>query len=210
MRFATVALAAASVIAAASFASAATVHATSASFISQGLQTNGAAVAANRSNPANAIGAPGAAAIGGVNFVSLGIGGSIVLGFAPNQFTGPSTVVFEVTNGADTYPEEKALVAVSFDGLTWTPLAGFATNKAPGSASTLVVPAGPWTQMRITDATDTSLFYNGVGPSNGKPIGDGFDLNAVSVIPVPLPAAAWAGIALLGVGGIIRRRVLTA
>lgn len=201
-------LAAASVLGLASIASAATVYATSASFISQGLQTNGAAVAASRSNPLSAVGAPNAAAPGPgfETFASLGIGGRIVLGFAPNTFTGPSTVVFEVTNGASTYPEEKAIVEVSLNGSSWTQLAGFATNKAPGQASTLAVPAGPWAFMRITDATDTSLF----GPGGGRPIGDGFDLNAVSVVPIPLPAAAWAGLALLAVSGVVRRRVISA
>jgi hypothetical protein len=37
----------------------------------------------------------------------------------------------------------------------------------------------------------------------------GFILSGEAVI-IPLPAAAWAGIALLGVGGIVRRRVMTA
>jgi hypothetical protein len=88
----------------------------------QGLRKNGTPVTTARSNPNNALGLPQGTEV--VNFVSLGLGGQLVLKFDYTVFNQES-FDFQITETSygnppcSQYPE-KALVEVSMDGITWT------------------------------------------------------------------------------------------
>lgn len=100
-------------------------------------------------------------------------------------------------------------------------LTGYAGPTEQSFKNVYTVPAN----VASAPVTLTIRVYNestvaGVmGPFGAYPVGPnapggstnptGFILSGNAVL-VPLPAAAWAGIALLGVGGVIRRRVLAA
>ncbi|MBL4930072.1 hypothetical protein [Fuscibacter oryzae] len=120
-------------------------------------------------------------------FVSLGIGGSIVLSFAqPFRAVGK---IFEVTFNDPKKQPEFADVYVG-DGTTWTLIASLKNYLATTFAA-----KGVFTQIKIVDTT----------PKKGKSF-DGFDIDAVSVSPVPVPAAGLLlGGALLGLGSLRRR-----
>src|SRR6185503_11205035 len=82
----------------------------------QGTRKNGSAVLAERSDPTNALGAPN------TDFYSLGFtGGQLAVGFAGQvvNVDGVDLSFHEVTNGRDSYPEERADVEVSQNGTDW-------------------------------------------------------------------------------------------
>jgi hypothetical protein len=192
-------LAAAGMMGLASVASAATVYAQSvpAGGYNPGLRKNNTAVPAPRNVASNALGAPDA------SFTSLGFGGTLKLSFQPFAFGPPAAMVFETTGG--TYPLEAADVWISVSGIG-TPTSDPSEWNYRGSvnnagANSVTVPLGGFHFVFLKDISNPALF---------EATADGFDVNAVGVTPIPLPAAAWAGIALLGVGGALRRRVLTA
>ncbi len=76
---------------------------------SQGLTSEGNPIAAGRSNPASALGAPNA------TFFSLGYGGSIVVRLAVPYYSGKNgeAIVVETSGGVPPYNLEKAAVSVS-------------------------------------------------------------------------------------------------
>ena len=120
-------------------------------------------------------------------FVSLGIGGSIVLAFSqPFKAVGN---IFEISyNDKKSHPES-ANVYVG-DGTTWTLIASIKNYLSTSFAA-----SGIYTQIKIVDTTSKK------GVSF-----DGFDIDAVSVSPVPVPAAGLLlGGALLGLGSLRRR-----
>lgn len=199
-----------------SVAHSAPVYASVVQSFNQGLRKNATAVETSRSNPLNALGDPGTGAnvdfpdfggwttstlTNGINFVSLGFGGELVVRFDPFVFGPPLAVVIETTNG--NYPLETALVEISTDNSTWTSI-GTADNSGTGQSS-LPVPAGSWTYMRLTDTSNISLFES---------TADGFDVNAIRVNAVPTPTASLAGMSLLAGMGVIgamkKRRQLQA
>lgn len=140
----------------------------------QGKRKNGSAVLADRSDAGVALGAAetnGAVSDSPVvtgSFYSLGFGGSIVLLFNNlilNE-AGDDVRVYEVTGGS--YPDEKASVEASQDGVTWT-LLGTATRDEDFDLGAL-----PWAMyVRITDTSSTSAF---------EPTADGFDLDAIKAL----------------------------
>ena len=119
-------------------------------------------------------------------FVSLGLGGSIVLSFAePFRAIGK---VFEVTYGNPRFQPESADVYVG-NGTTWTLVASIKNYLATTFAA-----KGKFTQIKIVDTTTHNSSF------------DGWDLDAVAVSPVPVPAAGlMLGGALLGLGSLRRR-----
>ena len=134
-----------------------------------------------------------AAALGAEDgsFVSLGFGGSIILGFAqPFKAIGQ---VLEVTFNNKAAHKETADVFGSADGVTWTLLASLKNHL-----STSFSAAGIFTQLKIVDTS------NAAGATF-----DGFDIDAVSVLPSPVPVPA-AGLllagGLFGLGALRRRR----
>lgn len=139
-------------------------------------------VVPGRSDPAAALGAEDG------KFVALGLGGSIVLGFSdPFRAIGK---VFEVTFNNPAKHKETADVFGSVNGVVWVLLASL-TNHI----STNFSAPGTFTQLKIVDTS------NGKGATF-----DGFDVDAVSVSPVPVPATGLllAG-GLFGLGALRRR-----
>ena len=181
---------------AASFA--ATIYATSVVAVAPGtyqdgvtpipaLPINGTPTNGSRLDPDNALGAPDG------QFYSLGFGGSIDLGYSGLFHSG--AVVVEITGG--TYPNELALLFVSTDGTNWSTSVNV-VSSGPGNPRNINVtlPAGQYQFVRLTDSSNIANFSDSVA--------DGFDLDAIGVTAVPLPAAAWGGMALLGGIGAIR------
>ena len=135
---------------------------------------NGNPVPAARSNASNALGGPQGTDV--VNFVSLGFGGSIVLGFDYLVFDKPGTdlTLVETSFGNPTcenYPET-ARLEVSLDNITWHQIAGeFCLDQAVDVASA-GLPC--FAYLRITDASRaTSTRFPGSA--------DGFDVDGVVV-----------------------------
>lgn len=90
----------------------------------QGLRKNGTPVSLSRSNPNNAIGIPQGTE--NVNFVSLGLGGELILKFDFTVFnqSGDDIKIVETTYAnplCSDYPE-KAFIDVSMDGVTFVEL----------------------------------------------------------------------------------------
>lgn len=137
---------------------------------------------ASRSNPDNALGSPDGL------FLSLGFGGYADFTFG-TVFTGPGAVI-EVTNlPRDSYTET-AEVWGGFEG-TFVKIADISNATAEIAFSF----SGIFDTLRIIDTTAPFQFWR-----------DGFDIESVSVSPVPLPAAGFllAG-ALAGVAGLRRK-----
>jgi predicted ribosomally synthesized peptide with SipW-like signal peptide len=149
----------------------------------QGVMNNGGAIAANRSDPAAALGVaestgtPYDVVIPGTFFslgfnpdVLLGVGGNITLGFPKFIINGPGPDlrVYEVTGGPS-YPDEKVRVEASQDGSSWTLLAASVTRDADVDLGSL-----GWAKyVRVTDVSDRSQF---------EPTADGYDLDAVRAL----------------------------
>jgi hypothetical protein len=158
----------------------------------QGLKGDGTAIDPARTNPDNALGAPDLPAIGGVNYLSLGIGGSAKFTFGTPFIS--EIIVFETTSDR-TYPEWADIyVGTSADV--------FVARISNAIESTVISFAGgPFDYLRIVDVTAL------VAPASwSAKFGDGFDINAVGVNPVPIPTAAWLlGTGLVGLVGIRRK-----
>lgn len=154
-------------------------YATSVFSENQGTRNNGSAVLAERSNPANALGAPDD------SFFSIGKGGEIVLSFAgfPIDISGDDVQLYEITNTTTGsgdpffYPTERAKVEISQDGVTWVEV-GQATG--PGVASQDISATGlDWLKyVRLTDANAWDTDFGG----SDYETADGYDLDAVYVL----------------------------
>ena len=162
-------------------------------------------------------GAPkgGGALMGSLDVVSLGVGGEIVVSFAPNAIVdGPGVdfIVFENPfdiggNSRDPYAEPGE-VSVSDDGTTWLTYPCTATSypygqcagwhpvySAPGNGISPVDPATAGGDPY--DLADVGLAHaryvrirdrsGEVCPDAGGPNSDGFDLDAVSIVNAEMP-----------------------
>jgi hypothetical protein len=160
--------------------------------------TIAAVIADGRENADNALGAPDS------NFYAMGFGGIAVLGFG-TKFANAATV-YEVTfnQGYDNGHLEAVDVYVgssygtgSFNISSFT-LVGQINNSLAQDGQTLSFSGGPFTYLALVDVTK-NLF-----PVTQLSSRDGFDLNAVGVSPVPLPAG---GLLLLtAIGGLAAAR----
>ena len=135
--------------------------------------------------------------VGDDDFFSLGLGGSLVIEF-DRAFGGAASVI-EITNRGSSQ-QEAAEVFVSADGASFQSI-GIATNQgtatgARGNLTTLAV-NGAFRFLGFRDVSRT------VFP--GSTSGDGFDVDAVAVSAVPLPASALLLLASLGGLGAVRR-----
>jgi hypothetical protein len=138
------------------------------------------------------------------SFYSLGLNGAIVFRITP-AFTGPSMVV-EVTGRSD--HREAAEVRGSVDGVTFVTL-GTVANATSNTAAPLGLTAslafsGVYNYLAFVDVSRT--FFTATGST------DGFDLDAFTVqpAPVPLPAAAFLLLGGIGALGLLRRRKMAA
>jgi len=151
----------------------------------------------DRDNGLNALGAPDSA------FFELGFGSTAFFTFG-TLFNGDVTA-FEVTFGSPGAFPEVVEVAVGLGMAPFTTVGTLTNSDASGAngGSLTITGGGLFDTVRLTDMSPlTSTFENDV---NGNPVG-GFDVNAVRVSPVPVPAA---GLLLLGaLGGFagLRRR----
>ena len=155
-------------------------------------------------DPTEALGIPDYTEGPGVDYVSLGDGGRIVLRFTDNSLTGSGDDlldlwIFEI--GPDV---EDTAVDISKNGIDW-----FSVGEVGGSTSGIDIDAYGWgtsdffSYVRLTD--DTNEGQQGSGGTVGA------DIDAVGAItsapPVPIPAAAWLFCSgLMGLIGIARRR----
>jgi hypothetical protein len=155
-------------------------------------------IADGRENPNNALGAPDDV------FYAMGFGGTAVLGFG-TKFA-KSVSVWEVTFEPVLSGDHDEAVDVfvgssyvngSFDLSSFT-LVGQINNKLAQLGQTLSFSGGPFSYLALVDVTK-DLF-----PVTQTSSRDGFDLNAVGVSPVPLPAG---GLLLLtAIGGLAAAR----
>lgn len=140
--------------------------------VDQGTLKTGAAITdPTRTDAQAATGAPDG------SFFSIGDEGWIELAL-PNGVpteAGNLLSLHEVTNGRDTYPEEKAMVEASEDGSTWHNV-GEASNQDSddGEGVTLLdlsgLPIDTVNYVRVTDSTDYGLHNDEA---------DGYDLDAI-------------------------------
>jgi len=159
-------------------------------------------------DPLEALGIPDYPSGPGVDYVSLGDGGSITLQFTDNSLTGSGNSdddlwIFEI--GPDV---EDTFVEISKNGTDWE-----SVGSVGGSTSGIDIDAFGWgvldffSFVRLTDDPDE-------GQQSGQSSTVGADIDAVGAISsappvpqVPVPAAVWLfGTALIGLVGFGRRR----
>jgi hypothetical protein len=127
-------------------------------------------------------------------FYSMGLGGEAVFSFgmpAGAEFGSPGTII-EVTRGIrDNHIETIDLYGVN--GLIET-FIGTVVNSV---ASNIFLFAGTFTQLKLVDTS----------PAGGGST-DGFDIDAISVTPAPIPLPAGGLLLLSGLAGVaaLRRR----
>lgn len=145
---------------------------------SQGVKKDNSAITdPNRTDPTKATGVADWVIGTGTNFFSLGKNGTITLAFATVVFdeAGPDISIHEATNGRVTYPEEKALVEVSFDGLSWFSVGTASSEPGVGGDGVMLFDISPTglTSVKYVRLTETTDFTSHTNDS------DGFDLDAV-------------------------------
>jgi hypothetical protein len=157
----------------------------------------------------------GGASQGSLDVVSLGVGGEIVLSFAPNAIVdGPGVdfIVFEnpfdIGGNPDDPYAEPGEVSVSEDGTTWATYPCTATSypygecagwhpvySAPGNGISPVDPStaggDPFdlADVGLTEARFVRIrdVSGEVCPDAGGPTTDGFDLDAISIVNALMP-----------------------
>lgn len=169
----------------------------------QATQADGLPVAAARSNPDLALGQPVSGIQPDIDFVTLGLGGSIVLSF--DEPFAASLSIHETTWGERSAWPESANVAVgvgpSVDEAIWYEVTSFLNTEPralgePISLEPVHLSSGQsqFDYVRIVDTTahlEAGISYEGI------------DINSVGSQTVPEPATiALAGLALL----FVRRR----
>lgn len=161
-----------------------------------GTQKDGDPLPGDRNNPANALGATDG------DFVSLGFGGSLELGFGTTF--GASTVVVETSFGDPdfaTYPEQAEVWVRDALDSTWYKAGEIQVNGGAGAGTLSLYGFGNeiFDLMRIVDISDPNDFLYGHD--------DGYDIDSVRTVMVAEPAAlAILGLGLIGIGFAARRR----
>lgn len=141
-------------------------------------ETQGGALVQEARSDINAIfGAANGDGSANTGFYSLGFGGKIVIKLGAPMYVEEGSFIrlHEVTNGIETYPEEKAVVYVSEDGDSWDKV-GETTNKDSGEVYLNDFEGEVVNFIKITDTTDEGQVF----PGDDSGI-DGYDLDAVEV-----------------------------
>lgn len=183
-------------------ADAAVMYASSATEIGDASGTRG--TADDRDNINNALGSDFD------TFFELGFNGVVKFQFGNptgQQFFGPGAIVEITTGSADTWPEAVEIeVGTNGDaGSFVTADPNPFTNQGADGTKSFTFSGGPFDTVRLTDVTLTE--YPNAN-STDKNTG-GFDVAAIGVSPVPLPASALLLLGGLGgLGGVsaLRRR----
>lgn len=169
-------------------------------------------IGSDRGDLSNALGAPDGPAEG--TFLSLGLGGAAVFDFGV-EFDA-AAIIFETTWGDPSRWKEYADVYVANLSFDFTAeagsggyaelfpldssftLAGHINNYQPETLSLdLSGLDGPFRYVLVVDTTGS--FNDGAG-------GDGFDIDAVGVVPVPEPSTVFLlGVGVLGLVGLSRK-----
>ena len=179
-------------------ASAATIYASSVTAL-KGTTPSTCTVAertADRSNICNALGAPDGDADtgGGIGFVSSGLYDSLTFGFDKN-FTAPVTV-FEITGNRDRSYVEKL-------DLTFSVVSGGQTYVGT-IINTSGMPGADDDQWAISVMFDAKGPFSSITVSDNSSTPDGFDIDAIAVSAIPVPAAGF--MLLAGLGGLAAAR----
>ncbi|NEN25081.1 T9SS type A sorting domain-containing protein [Cryomorpha ignava] len=136
----------------------------------QGLQTNGSAVPADRSDATAALGQPDASNAAG-GFVSLGVGGSITIGFGGviYDLPGNDILIWETSFSGDACggsDDEQADIALSQDGINFVSVGSICRDGGVDIAGTGLDYVSA---IRITNSASTGSL-------------DGYDLDGVEAI----------------------------
>ena len=142
----------------------------------------------DRDNPLNALGAADG------SFFEIGYGSTVDLTFGTNFDA--SATVYEVTFGSASNWPEAVEVLVGTGGI-FQSLGVLSNADASGGASISANLGGTFDTVRLIDMTNPNNFRSSTG---------GFDLDAVRVAAVPLPAGALLLLSGLGAAAFLRRK----
>lgn len=164
---------------------------------SQGTRKDGKAIAADRSNPLNALGAPQDNDT--VNFFALGFGGSITISFGVD-FTDQVWITETTYGNPSSHPEAAEIfvgVGSAWNSATYFSL-GTLSNALDGAPISLtqanaISGVSSYRFLRIEDRTNPLVHASSA---------DGFDVDGVAAVAVPGPAAA----SLLALATLVRGR----
>lgn len=144
----------------------------------------------DRNTDTNALGASDGA------FYSLGFGGSIILGFAESLFPAGTVSALEITFNRPSSHKEAAEIFTLDSAFNIVESLGIVENEPDGAGSKKATKE--FTYIKLVDVTKS--FY---GTTTSY---DGYDVDSVSIAPVPLPAAGVLMLAGLGGFAALRRR----
>lgn len=147
----------------------------------------GNTIVAGRDDPTDALGAPDG------DFYSLGLGGNITLGWDAAPFAGATGIIFELTSNRTSGHDEAVDIYSLLGGVTT--FIGQVNNLAE-NASVLLTDA--FDSILLVDVTET------VFPATTS--FDGFDLDAIGISAVPVPAAGLMLITAFGGMTMVRRK----